>query len=78
MPATATPSVIESRIDGTFEGWKGETVVKLTNGQVWQQSVPHIEIHIAVGPEVVIYRSGSVYKMRVDGTDEAVEVVRLK
>ncbi|MDR0881742.1 MAG: hypothetical protein LBP55_04270, partial [Candidatus Adiutrix sp.] len=29
---------IESQIDGTFEGWSGETVFKLTNGQIWQQS----------------------------------------
>ena len=30
--------VIESKIDGTFEGWSGETIVILTNGQVWQQN----------------------------------------
>lgn len=27
--------VIESRIDGTFEGWDGDTVFKLINGQIW-------------------------------------------
>jgi hypothetical protein len=32
-------SVIESQIDGTFQGWSGETVFKLTNGQIWQQSI---------------------------------------
>ncbi len=30
--------VIECKIDGAFEGWEGETIVKLTNGQIWQQS----------------------------------------
>jgi hypothetical protein len=74
----ASQDVIESKIDGEFEGWKGETIVKLSNGQVWQQSSPHIEIHIAIRPDVLIYRSGSGYKMKVEGTNEAVDVVRLK
>ncbi len=77
-PLAASPNVIESKIDGTFQGWHGETIVKLSNGQIWQQSAPHIEIHIAVMPEVLIYSVGGSYKMRVDGTDEAVEVRRLK
>jgi hypothetical protein len=77
-PAPDVPSAIESRIDGEFEGWDGETVVKLANGQVWQQSDLHIEIHLALNPKVIIYRSGSVYKMMVEGTRKAVEVQRLK
>jgi len=28
---------IESRVDGEFEGWDGETIFPLTNGQIWQQ-----------------------------------------
>src|SRR5438477_12644775 len=27
---------IETQIDGEFNGWEGETVVKLLNGQIWQ------------------------------------------
>jgi hypothetical protein len=72
------PTAVESRIDGDFEGWEGETIVKLTNGQIWQQDSPHIEIHIAVSPKVVVYRSGGVYKMHIEGTREPVEVKRLK
>lgn len=30
--------VIDSRIEGTFQGWRGDTIFKLTNGQIWQQS----------------------------------------
>jgi hypothetical protein len=77
-PAPAVPDVIESRIDGDFEGWEGDTVVKLTNGQIWRQISPHIEIHIAVNPKVVIYRSGARYKMQVERTREPVEVERLR
>ena len=38
IEAAETPAVIESQIDGEFEGWEGETVFVLTNGQIWQQS----------------------------------------
>ncbi len=30
--------VKESRIEGEFEGWSGDGVYKLDNGQVWQQA----------------------------------------
>jgi hypothetical protein len=33
--------VVESQIDGDFNGWEGETVVKLVNGQIWQQTEYH-------------------------------------
>ena len=39
--STSSPQpsdVIESQIDGEFEGWEGETIFKLTNGQIWQQA----------------------------------------
>ncbi len=29
--------VIESKIDGESEGFEGDTIFKLTNGQIWQQ-----------------------------------------
>lgn len=74
-----TPSaVIESKVDGEFEGWDGETIVKLMNGQIWQQARYHYEYHYAYMPDVLIYKSGSRWKMKVEGTDEAVEVERLK
>ena len=71
-------SVIETQIDGAFQGWEGETIVKLINGQIWQQSSYHYEYHYAYMPEVLIYRSGVGFKMVVDGTSEAVGVTRLK
>jgi hypothetical protein len=76
--ARSASSVIESQIDGDFEGWEGETIVKLTNGQIWQQTEYHYEYYYAYMPNVLIYRSGGGYKMKVDGTDEAVVVRQLK
>ncbi len=79
VPSVGTVGdVIESKIDGDFEGWDGETVVKLTNGQIWKQTQYHYEYHYAFMPDVLIYKSGSRYKMLVEGTDEAVYVERLE
>src|SRR5688572_22931042 len=44
---SATQSVIESKVDGDFEGWEGETIVKLMNGQVWQQTEYYYHYHYA-------------------------------
>lgn len=71
-------TAIETRIDGTFEGWDGDTVVKLINGQIWQQTGFNYEYTYGYNPEVIIYRTGSGYKMKVDGTRQAVEVTRIK
>ncbi|MDD2309676.1 MAG: PDZ domain-containing protein [Desulfuromonadaceae bacterium] len=85
-PQTSHPSpgyvssgdVIESRIDGAFEGWSGETIFKLANGQIWEQSSYAYTYHYAYRPEVIIYSSGGGYKLRVDGVDSTINVIRLK
>lgn len=73
-----TPDVIESWIDGTFEGWKGDTIFKLMNGQIWQQDSFSYWYHYAYMPSVIIYKSGSQYKMQVDGVSQTITVKRLK
>jgi len=78
MAVNSSNNVIETSIDGEFEGWEGETVVKLLNGQIWQQSSYHYHYHYAYMPNVLIYRANGGYKMKVDGTDMAVSVIRLK
>jgi hypothetical protein len=75
---TAPTGVVESQIDGDFNGWEGETIVKLMNGQIWQQTEFHYEYHYAFMPGVLIYPSGGRYKMKVEGTDQAVDVQRLR
>ena len=71
-------SLIESQIDGTFEGWTGETLFLLTNGQVWQQSRYDYYYHYAFRPRVMIVRSGSRYIMSVERVSRTVEVTRLR
>ena len=71
-------SVIESQIDGEFNGFEGETIFKLMNGQIWQQVEYYYHYHYSYMPKVLIYKSGSIFKMKIDGIDKAINVIRLK
>ncbi len=78
---TSYPSagpVIETRTMGAFNGWEGETIVRLANGQIWQQTEFYYQYHYAFRPEVLIYKSGGSFKMKVDSVSKAVRVRRLK
>jgi hypothetical protein len=48
------------------------------NGQIWQQTEYHYEYHYAYMPKVLVYPSGGGYKMKVDGTSQAIGVQRLR
>lgn len=74
----STEAVIESQIDGDFEGWDGETIFKLTNGQIWQQASHAYHYHYAFMPEVVIYKTSGGYKMKVEDVEETIYVRRIK
>lgn len=74
LPARA----IESQVDGAFTGWQGGTVVRLTNGQVWQQKEAYFHYRYAFRPSVVIVESNGQHVMAVDGVPKAVAVERLK
>ena len=70
---------IESQIGGEFEGWDGDTVFVLTNGQVWQQSRYAYTYHYAYRPEVLIYPSDAgTCELRVDGISETISVQRIR
>ncbi len=76
--APSTASVVETQINDTFEGWDGETIFKLSNGQIWQQAAYAYTYHYAYRPKVLIYLSGSVYRMKVEGVESSIPVKRLK
>lgn len=77
-PSAETASVIETQIDGDFEGWDGDTVWKMANGQIWQQAEYSYTYSYAFCPEVVIYRSSGGWKMKVEDESEVVAVKRIK
>jgi hypothetical protein len=61
------------RIDGSWTGWSGDTVVQLTDGSVWRQQEYHYEYHYAYRPEATISNG----KMMVKGMRKAIRVHRL-
>lgn len=69
--------IIETQIDGEFEGWEGETTFKMMNGQIWQQSSYAYLYHYAYSPKVMIYKTSNGYEMKVDGVDETINVVQI-
>jgi hypothetical protein len=69
---------IESSIAGEFEGWEGDTVFVLNNGQVWQQDSYAYMYKYAYQPEVTIIPVQGRYVMLVDGVDEYVFVRRYR
>lgn len=72
-------NVIESRIDGEFEGWAGDTTFTLRNSQVWEQASYAYWYHYAYSPEVVIYESSEGYKLRLaDDDSHAVRVRQVR
>ena len=81
-PAPPTAGVagaaVESLIDGEFEGWTGDTIFKLVNGQIWQQAAYSYTYHYAFQPKVIIFKDGAVFRMKVDGVSNSIVVKRLK
>lgn len=71
-------NVIETQIDGEFEGWDGETIFKLMNGQIWQQSSYQYMYHYSYCPQVLIYEFNDTWNMKVEDVDASINVVKLK
>lgn len=73
-----SPDVIESRIVGDFNGFEGETIFQLDNGQIWQQISYTYKYKYKYRPKVVIFKTSGGHEMQVDGIDKRIKVVRLK
>jgi hypothetical protein len=69
---------VESRVDGDFEGWDGNTLFQLENGQVWAQRGTASRYAYRVSPPVLIYETEAGCAMRVDGMEDEVPVERLR
>jgi len=69
---------IESRISGEIEGWDGDTIFKLDNGQIWQQAAYDYTYFYAYRPEVTIYQTSAGCRMKVEDETETVLVKRIK
>ena len=48
---------IEARIVPPFNGWSGQTLFRLDNGQVWEQTEPMPSAIVKVGDEVTVKKA---------------------
>lgn len=71
-------NVIETQISGEFNGWTGETIFKMTNGQVWQQASYAYMYHYSYSPNVLIYEFKGMWTLKVDGVDETIQVRNIR
>jgi hypothetical protein len=65
--------IIFSRVDGTFHGITGHTLIKLENGTTWKQAMSsdHFPARVTDHPRVAVLHDMMFgYKMRVEGTHE--------
>jgi hypothetical protein len=70
---------IESRYDGEFTGWSGNTLFRLENGQVWKQAQSGRIAQRQSRPLVTIERTTlGTYRMTVEGSSESIRVERVK
>ena len=61
-------------VSGSWEGWKGETLVEMTDGSIWKQAEYHYEYRYAYRPSAEVKGD----KMLVDGMRRAVRVRRVR
>jgi hypothetical protein len=69
---------VESAITGEIEGWDGETIFKLDNGQIWQQAEYDYTYFYEYHPDVTIYQTSAGCRMKVEDEDDTVLVKRIK
>ena len=70
---------IEAQLIQPFNGWSGDTVFKLDNGQVWRQRLDGRYPYNGSDTRVVIKKNFfGFYKMTLLSTDTSIGVTRLK
>ncbi len=67
----------EARLEGESKGFEGETVFKLTNGQIWKQAEYYYRYKYKYRPTVRIYRDGSRYLLELEGISKLVRVQKI-
>ncbi len=74
------PTPIKARIEGTFNGWSGETVFKLDNGMVWKQAQQDkLGVRPVENPEITIEPAAfGSWVLRVPGVGKRVKVIRIQ
>jgi hypothetical protein len=71
-------AVLRTQIEGDFEGWDGDTVFVLANGNVLKQMTYQYTYHYAYRPEVIVIDWGGALFLLVDGVEQTVGVVVIR
>jgi len=66
--------VIESTIDGDFNGIGHGSIYKMGNGQVWEQTCATSQFRTRLSPKIIIWQDRSDWRMRVDGFDKSIAI----
>lgn len=70
---------IVTTIPGKFEGWRGNTVFELANGQVWRQKSGGSYRVNMQDPTVIIYPAAfGAWRLRLEDTGPSIGVERVK
>jgi len=73
------PDRVEGRIDGDFEGWRGDTLFVLDNGEIWKQRKNGKYFFKKSAPEVVITRNIlGFFDLEVVETGKSIGVKRVR
>lgn len=73
------PDRVEGRIDGDFEGWRGDTLFVLNNGEIWKQRKNGKYFFKKSAPEVVITRNIlGFFDLEVVETGKSIGVKRVR
>ncbi|MBW8846975.1 MAG: hypothetical protein JF607_18575 [Burkholderiales bacterium] len=80
-PTAATPELkqIESRIPGSFHGWRAGSQLTLENGQVWRIADGSEAIYELQNPKVTVHRGmlGAFY-LEIEGVGFQMRVTRVR
>ena len=70
-------ALIESRLEGEFEGYEAGNIYRLTNGQLWEQISARYRYRYWYRPEVTIVQRDGQYRMKIEPLDDWITVVQL-
>jgi len=73
----ATGRAIKSKMVDDFEELNDGAIFELDNGQIWKQTSYDYEYHYGYRPDVLIFRDGARYKIKIEGFRRTPTVVRL-
>lgn len=68
----------EGKLEDESEGFDGETIFELTNGQKWQQVEYYYKYRYKYRPKVRIYKDGMRYYLELEGIKKMVKVQRIE